>query len=128
MRNLARNDSRSAEVQRVAFTLGNPWQLDVWLRSVWEIVPDPEDAEFVRAPVFTLRCGLQGDCDDAATLVASILRAMHWPSLLVAVRMPVDKDFSHVFTRVPGIDLDIDPIVPMEHMPIRYAEAMVMPV
>jgi hypothetical protein len=69
----------------------------------------------------------EGDCDDAATLAASVLTALGYPVLLVAVRMPTDPEFSHVFARVPfRPPLDIDPIVPAEHLPIRYGEAMVL--
>jgi hypothetical protein len=130
MRRLAVNDARSGEVQALAVSLPDPYTLDNWLRRVWEIVPDPSFAEFVRSPAYMIRSGrFEGDCDDAATLAASVLTALGYPVLLVAIRLLSEPEFSHVFARVPSRPpLDIDPIVPTEHLPIRYGEAMVLPV
>jgi len=130
MRRLAINDARSGEVRAFAMSVPDPFALDYFLRQVWEIVPDPPHAEYVRNPSFILRCGIfQGDCDDAATFAASVLTALGYPVLLVAIRMASEPEFSHVFARVPSNPpLDIDPIVPAEHLPIRYGEAMVLPV
>jgi transglutaminase-like putative cysteine protease len=127
MRNLARNDARSPEIRSLAIALQNPWGLDVWLRESWTITPDPVDVEYVRAPNFALQCGMEGDCDDAATLAASILLAMRWPAVFIATRQATETDFSHVFVRVLGINLDIDPIVPEQYLPIRFAESMTVP-
>ncbi len=129
MKNLARRDARTPEVQAAAYVLPDPHALDRWLRDVWTVVPDPPDAEFIMAPVLMLGCAwFAGDCDDAATLAASILLAMGIRPQLVAIRQASEADFSHVFARVPWLPLDIDPIVPVEHMPVRYAEAMVVDV
>lgn len=129
MRNLARNDALTGEVVGLALALNDPETLNSWLRWYWRIVPDPPDAEFIRSPAYILRCGdIEGDCDDAATFAASILTAMGYPALLMAVRQSYETDFSHVFVRVPGLNLDIDPIVPAELIPIRYGEAMVLAV
>lgn len=128
MRNLARKDAASEEVITLAMYLADPYRLEAWLRSRWRVVPDPIEAEFIRSPACMIQCGLfEGDCDDAATLATSVLIALHVPSLIVAVRMSHETEFSHVFVRVPSAgNLDIDPIVPLEHMPIRYGEAMVL--
>jgi len=65
-----------------------------------------------------------GDCDDAATLAASFLLVLGILSVFIAIRMPYEINFSHVFVRVPGV-IDIDPIVPAKLMPIQnYAERM----
>lgn len=106
--------------------------MDLWFRDNWVVVPDPENAEYVREPAWLLRfsrqCGpLAGDCDDAATLAASILHALSWPCRFVAIRLPSEKEFSHVFLRCPtwAGDLDIDPIVPAHLLPITgIAEQM----
>ena len=127
MRNLARRDSSTPEVQFVSLGLVSPYALEEWIRRVWVIVDDPQTAEYVRAPAFLLQCGrFEGDCDDAATLAASILHAQMIPSQFVAIRRAGEMDFSHVFVRVPGYQLDIDPIVPREHMPISYQAEMVL--
>ena len=130
MRNLARNDALTGEVQGLAAYLSDPRTLDLWLRQYWRIVPDPPDAELIRSPAYVIRCRcFEGDCDDAATLAASVLTALGYPSCLVAIRQLSEPEFSHVFTRVLSHPpLDIDPIVPAEIMPVRYGEAMVLPV
>ena len=129
MRELAVRDSYSPEVQGLAIAVNDPYALDYWLRQVWEIVPDPIALELVRTPSYIIGCRrFAGDCDDAATLAGSVCHALAIPSLLVAVRMnPTDAEFSHVFLRVPAYQLDIDPIVPVNRLPIRYTEAIVLP-
>jgi hypothetical protein len=84
--------------------------------------------EFVSSPVrsmclFQERGYLSGDCDDSATLAACLLAAGGWPCTLVAIRLPDYAEFSHVFARAPG--LDIDPIVPATALPItNFAETL----
>lgn len=127
MRNLARRDAGSEGITALAMYLQEPYTLDSWLRQHWAIVPDPPEAEYVRSPAYMVDCGcFQGDCDDAATLAASVLTALGYPVLLVAIRQSYEAEFSHVFARVPMFSLDIDPIVPPERMPVSYAEAMVI--
>lgn len=127
MRNLARRDSGTPEVQFASLALPNPYALERWLRRAWRIVDDPVSAEYVRAPSYILECGrLEGDCDDAATLAASILHAQMIPAQFVAIRRAGEQDFSHVFIRVPAYQLDIDPIVPVEHLPVHFVESMVV--
>jgi len=129
MRKLALKDSASDEVLALAAIMPDAYTLDYWLRAVWTVVPDPPDAEFVMSPAVLIGCQFfAGDCDDAATLAASLLRAMRIPCQFVAIRTMREADFSHVFCRVPSHRLDIDPIVPPEALPIRYADAMVMEV
>lgn len=130
MRNLARNDALTGEVQGLAAMIADPWALDWWLRRNWRIVPDPPDAELIRSPAYVIRCNCyEGDCDDASTLAASVLYALGYPSCFIAVRQLSEPEFSHVFTRVlVNPPVDIDPIVPAELMPIQYGEAMVLTV
>ena len=130
MRNLARKDSITPEVQAAAYMFPAAEVLERWMRDYWAVVDDPPDAEYILSPAFMIRCGFfAGDCDDAATFAASILSAMRIRCQFVAVRVGLDSDFSHVWCRVPGLKvLDIDPIVPPERMPIPYTEAMVMDV
>jgi transglutaminase-like putative cysteine protease len=92
------------------------------------VVPDPVEAEYVRAPQMQLRFQvenghLEGDCDDASTLAASLLASLSIPNTFCAIRMPGDEEFSHVWCRSLGVD--IDPIVPAEALPVSgYAELM----
>jgi transglutaminase-like putative cysteine protease len=131
MAGLARLDSQRPQVQHLALQLQNPANLEHWLRSVWQFVADPAAYEFVKSPALQIDQAANqggrftGDCDDAATLAASILAALDWPCRLVAVRLRTEKDFSHVFVRAPlfeysgaGFQLDIDPIVPAEFLPL----------
>jgi len=119
------------EVRQLAVLLGDPLTLDAWIRRGWQYVPDPDDYEFVRTPTLQLHEAavngghLKGDCDDAATLAASILTAMRWPWRFVAIRRRPEPEFSHVFVRIPlygsadsAFQWDIDPIVPAEALPL----------
>lgn len=131
MRDLALRDLAHPVVLQAADQLGTPDGVDRFLRSVWRIVPDPDFVEFVSSPVrqlslYSERGYLSGDCDDAATLAACVLSACGWPCVLVAIRLHGYTEFSHVFTRSAGID--IDPIVPANALPItNYAETLEIP-
>lgn len=119
-------------MRQLAVLLADPLTLDNWIRTGWRYVDDPEDYEFVRAPLVQLYQGaanhgaLEGDCDDAATLAASVLTAMGWPCRFVAIRPRDKKEFQHVFVRVPlfgssfnsAFQWDIDPIVPAFALPL----------
>jgi transglutaminase-like putative cysteine protease len=104
------------------------------MRSIWRIIPDPDDAEFVRTPQLQISQGLfAGDCDDAATLTCSLLAALHIPCAFVAVRMTTETAFSHVFARgfdrYPRVSVDIDPVVSAAEMPIQgIGEQMIVAV
>lgn len=131
MRGLARRDQAHPAVRQAADQLGGPMGIDSFLRATWRIVPDPDYVEFISSPVRQLalyaeRGYLSGDCDDAATLAASLLAAGGWPCVLVAIRLHGYTEFSHVFARTP--EIDIDPIVPATALPItNYAETMECP-
>ena len=134
MKEAAIRDAAFQPLWELAFLLGTDACIDVFIRSVWRIVPDPEDCEFVREPELQIRQFLQtgfleGDCDDAATLAGSMCYAIGMPCALVAIRTPENAEFSHVFLRT-GNGLDIDPIVPADQLPIpveRIAEVMIFP-
>ena len=120
-------------MQWAAQSLQSEENLEQWLRASWRVVPDPDDLEYVQGPEFQLcqyeqRGGtLTGDCDDAATLAASILNTLRIPSWLVAVRIGTDWDFSHVYTRSER--MIYDPIVAAQQLPLRgVAEEMTLAV
>lgn len=136
MRSLARAAQADPDVRRLAHALASPAAVDAFLRESWRFVPDPED-EYIQTPARQLdgwMAGgdLTGDCDDAATLAASLLLALDWPCSLIAIRMPGDFEYSHVFLRCPvsaAGTLDIDPIVPAASLPITgVAESMEVPI
>jgi hypothetical protein len=117
------------------FVLGvvqTPERIDGFLRAAWDVVPDPEDAEFVRSVANQLRLyaggrRFMGDCDDAAVLSAAMLAAFDVPCWFVAIRQYNAPEFSHVFTRAAGLP-DIDVTTPLSQLPIvSYAEAMTVP-
>lgn len=77
-------------------------------------------AEFIRTPSFEALIFCEtghfvGDCDDAATLAAALLE--DWPCRFVALRLPGDIEYSHVWLECAG--KPIDPIVPASALPIR---------
>lgn len=134
MAELARQDSSSPEVAGIAEYCGNPINLDVWLRQFWRFVFDPPEVEYVRSPLFQLNAyrksrRLVGDCDDSATLAASILHSLGWPCKLTAYRFKDNPEFSHVNVSAPLLDLidepgvifQVDPTVPEAVLPIRNA-------
>lgn len=136
MRDLALRDRHQAEIRQLASYLGHPPGIDGFMRDVWRVKPDPADVEYIASPVHQARLFSQfnylaGDCDDASTLAACLLAALDWPCTLVAIRMPRDREFSHVFCRAPLLDFgpdlfcDIDPIVPAEMLPLTgYEESL----
>jgi transglutaminase-like putative cysteine protease len=112
--------------------LQNPPGIERYIRQLWRIVPDPPDAEYIRAPELQLKEGaingfFQGDCDDSAVLAAALLAAGDWPAVLTAIRMPNESEYSHVWARsvFNSVYIDIDPIVPAEKLPItNFAQAL----
>ena len=103
------------------------------MRAFWRIEPDPVEAEYIRTPLneidhFNEFHEYVGDCDDAATFAGSILAALSYPCKFLAIRLAQDQDFSHVFLRclVNGQPFDIDPIVPLESMPLPLHTMEVM--
>jgi hypothetical protein len=132
MRELARQDSKDLKLQQLAFFLGSPAAVESFLRRSWVVRPDPQDAEYIEAPLYQLaqfeeRGYFMGDCDDASTMAAALLYAMGWPCAFIAYRMPGAVEFSHVNVRCPSgawfaMDIDIDPVTPEDRLPIDGAE------
>src|SRR5215831_1690365 len=103
MAELVRRDSQEPAVQQLAEQYPSPILIDQFFRLTWAVVPDPDEYEFVRAPklqaeIYLESGTLEGDCDDASTLSACLLRALRWPCVITAIRRPGEADFSHVFT------------------------------
>jgi hypothetical protein len=134
MRRLARQDSNKEAISWFLSQVGNPDSLDDCLRSVWQYVKDPPGVEYIASPDLQIVRALQqhretgrfvlwGDCDEAATLAASLLFYCGVPCCLVAIRMAGDIEFSHVFVRTARGD--IDPTVAAAMLPLwNYEEAL----
>lgn len=68
--------------------------LQKWVQNYVRYVRDPVDVELVQTPEVTLKL-MTGDCDDQATLLASMLKATGHPAQFVAVGVN-GGPFSHV--------------------------------
>lgn len=143
MKALAIRDSRTLGIQALAEAARNIapldplFAVDEFIRSHWVTLPDPLDAELVRAPVNQLRAleagrPFSGDCDDAATLICSLLASINYPCWFSAIRMPGAADFSHVFAQAPdgaGGVVDLDPTLEPNELPITgYEERLIVSV
>jgi hypothetical protein len=137
MKALARRDALTEAVRLFSAMFTGPIEFDDYIRAHWVIVADPPDVEYVRAPSFQLEAAgtighFEGDCDDAATLAASVMWSLSWPCSLIAIRSPHALEFEHVFLRCAiagGGFFDVDPIVPRERLPIvNVAESLEVPV
>jgi transglutaminase-like putative cysteine protease len=74
--------------------------IDGFLRSVFRY--RSENDEIVRTPDFMLNdletLGyLEGDCDDIATLSASMLKTAGYPARLTAIKSTGPEEYDHVF-------------------------------
>lgn len=66
-----------------------------WVKSNIKYVPDPRDVEMLHWPTQVLSQGY-GDCDDQATLLATMLESIGIPTRFVAVGFQPGV-FSHVY-------------------------------
>lgn len=139
MASVALTDARDSNLRTVADGIFRhdaqafPIAVESWLRRRWVIKPDPPDVEAIKRPSWIVYDeDYSGDCDDAATLAGSLClaypeRIYGWTLDLVAIRMPTEDDFSHVWLSCDDgrFHVDIDPIVPAAELPVRgFAETM----
>lgn len=94
---LVRN--RALEIFRNAGLPPRDWfgqirALQAWVQNCIRYVQDPVDVELVQTPEVTLKLGT-GDCDDQATLLASMLEATGHLAKFVAIGVK-GGPFSHV--------------------------------
>lgn len=73
--------------------------LQGWVRDHIRYVPDPRGLEMVQTPPQTLSI-LTGDCDDKATLLATLLETMGLATRFAAIREQEDGPFTHVMAQV----------------------------
>lgn len=93
-----------SSVKRTAAMLQTPERLYDWCRAHVEFMADPPAVELVRTPASAIRSirstgVFKGDCDDLATLGASLLRCMGYtPGLCVSGKPRSDRPrgFQHI--------------------------------
>lgn len=139
MRRLARQYRVTPQVRELAISLtnsapnyGDGWAEEVdalfkYVRDSIRYLRDVEGVETLQSPVDTLELGA-GDCDDKATLLASLLLATEHPCRFVAVGFSPDI-FEHVFVETKigprWIALETTKDVPMGWRPDGILTAMV---
>lgn len=86
--------------------------LQEWVRDQISYRMDPDDLELVQTPEKTLEFGA-GDCDDKATLLASMLLAIGHPARFCAAAIEGDQ-FSHVLVQSKVADawIMLETIIP----------------
>lgn len=90
-----------------------------WVRDHIRYVPDVLDVETLSTPDKTLQ-GMVGDCDDSATLLATLLESVGFPTRFVVTGYHDADTFEHVYLQVlsDGEWVDADPT---EHEPFGWA-------
>ena len=81
-----------------------------WVRTFVRYVPDVLDVETLQTPPQTLR-SLVGDCDDSATLMATMFESVGYPTRFVLASYLQPDAFEHVYLQVliDGEWVDADP-------------------
>lgn len=95
---------------------GQAAAIRAWVKSHLRFVRDPNGVELLTLPRTLLkeiiaRSYTSGDCDDAATLSASLLVAVGFPCRFEAVAFfSKDAPYQHVYTvaEFPGGEMDMD--------------------
>ncbi len=90
--------------QIVARVPSKDWKAEVraiqsWVKRNIRYTQDPQGVELVQDARRTIHLE-HGDCDDHATLVATLLMAIGKPARFMAVAVPPNKQFCHVFAQV----------------------------
>ncbi len=94
-----------------------------WVKAAMPYERDPVGSEAINDPLLTLEkiyayAEAAGDCDDAATLVATLLESLGVKTRLVAVSVRRDRRFHHVgveaFDRLRARWMYLDPFAPGE--------------
>lgn len=87
-----------------------------YVRANVRYLQDPNEVELVQQPLKTLEFGV-GDCDDMATLLATLLESIGHPARFAAVAMEEPGVFDHVLvqTRIGNqwVPLDATEDVPL---------------
>lgn len=95
--------------------LSRPRSLFEWVRDHVRYIPDVLDVETLSTPDKIL-AGLIGDCDDQATLLATLYESVGYPTRFVLTSYSDSGQFEHVYLQVhaDGEWFDVDPTEPHE--------------
>lgn len=66
-----------------------------WVQAHINYVRDVRDVETVQTPLVTIRLGA-GDCDDQATLLATMLESIGYTTRFRAIKLATGGEFEHV--------------------------------
>lgn len=106
---------------------GEAAALCLWVRGNIRYVRDVTEVETLQTPLKTLDIG-QGDCDDQATLLASLLEAVGFRTRFMAIKTASLGPFIHVVAQAQiGREwVTLETTEPWEPgtFPVRAAEAM----
>ncbi len=107
MSNLVKQYKKNIEVREQALELVAHLPQKAWVPEIAALfnfvrddiryVGDVRGVETLQTPVKTLEYG-QGDCDDKAVLLASMLESLHHPTAFVAIGYSPDT-FQHVYVQ-----------------------------
>jgi len=107
---------------------GEARALCVWVRSNIRYVRDINEVETIQTPLKTLDIG-QGDCDDQATLLASLLEAVGFRTRFMAIKTATLGPYVHVVAQAEvGREwVPLETTEPWEPgtFPVRVAGAMI---
>lgn len=109
---VARHSALQPRFRSFARGFEYPSEIEDFLREYMAYTP--EHVETVLAPDDALGMihvtGIfAGDCDDAATFAAAVAYAIGVQSKFIAIRLPGQSSFSHVYTNIE--DVIVDPTV-----------------
>jgi transglutaminase-like putative cysteine protease len=138
MRLMVRHFKRDPEIYSLARELtahlpnkdyaGEAQELHAYVRDTIRYVEDVNGVETVQTPLVTLQLGA-GDCDDKATLLATLLEAIGKPTRFVAAGF-MGGDLSHVWPEVKIGDswfaLETTELVPMGWRPSGITNQMIV--
>lgn len=110
MSRLAREYRKAPEIRELALSLvrgvsghknfrGQVSAIHNWVRNMIQYVQDIRNVETVQTPLKTLEFR-QGDCDDQATLLATLLESVGFHTRFVAIKVDPAGPFCHVYTEV----------------------------
>lgn len=139
MRRFVREYKKSLPVRELALSLirhlpghknwvGQIKTLHRYVQKRIQYVRDIRGVETIATPLVTIQTG-QGDCDDQAVLLASLLESIGHRTRFVAIRQNSFGDFTHVFTETK-IGQEWIPLETTENMrpgaPMRFASRLVV--
>ena len=81
-----------------------------WIKSMVEYRQDPEGVEYLQDPLYLLSESLCGDCDDMATLAATLLAAIGHDCKPCGVLFHGDRTASHAVCWDSSAQLICDPV------------------